>query len=278
MESLWTAFTNYLTNTVLPVVTSAGIKLILAVIFLVVGWKLINLVSKKVGQSRAFRKMDVGASTFLNSLISIALKVILVITIAAYLGVPMTSMVTALGSAGLAIGLALQGSLANLAGGLMILIFKQFKVGDYVVLASGEEGTVTDISILYTTLLTVDNRRVTIPNGTLANGSVTNNSAMSTRRVDLVFSASYDNDVELVKSTLLRVADECELIEKDPAPAAFLSNYNTSSMDYTLRVWTTQANYWSAQSWLREAMYAAFAAENISIPYAQVDIHVNKID
>lgn len=278
METLWTAFTKYLTDTILPVVTSAGIKLILAAVFLVVGWKLINLVSKNIKKSRAFRKMDVGASTFLNSLISIALKVILVITIAAYLGVPMTSMITALGSAGLAIGLALQGSLANLAGGLMILIFKQFKVGDYIVLASGEEGTVTDISILYTTLLTADNRRVTIPNGTLANGSVTNNSAMSTRRVDLVFSASYDNDIELVKATLLRVANACELIEKDPAPAAFLGNYNTSSMDYTLRVWTTQKNYWGAQSWLREAMRQAFEAENIKIPYSQLDIHINKMD
>lgn len=278
METLWNSFVNYLTGTILPVVTSAGIKLILAAVFLVVGWKLINFVGKKIAQSRAFRKMDVGASTFLNSLITIALKVILVITIAAYLGVPMTSMITALGSAGLAIGLALQGSLANLAGGLMILIFKQFKVGDYIVLASGEEGTVTDISILYTTLLTADNRRVTIPNGTLANGSVTNNSAMSTRRVDLVFSASYDNDVELVKATLLRVAGECTLIEQDPAPAAFLGNYNTSSMDYTLRVWTTQENYWDAQAWLREAMRKAFEAENISIPYSQLDIHVNKMD
>ncbi|MBQ1211113.1 MAG: mechanosensitive ion channel family protein [Clostridia bacterium] len=268
----------YLTEQLFPSLARAGIKLLIAIVLLVVLWKLINALVNRIEKGKAFGKLDPSVRSFLGSFASIGLKIVLLITVAAYLGVPMASMVAVLGSAGLAIGLALQGSLSNLAGGVMILIFKQFKVGDYIVVngAADEEGTVQKINILYTTLLTADNREITIPNGALANGVITNNTATDTRRVDLNFSVSYTNRVEEVKQTLVAQAMNSPLTMKDPAPRAILTNYGESTIDYTLRYWTTKENYWESQFALREAMQDAFAEAKIEFAFPQLDVHLDK--
>ena len=254
--------------------TSAGIKLALAIIILLVGFKLIKVLTKAVAGQKA-PHMDKSLKSFFVSFLNIALKVILVITVAGYLGVPMTSVITVLGSAGLALGLSLQGSLANLAGGIIIMVFKPFAVGDYVVSGS-LEGTVTDIGIFYTKLVTGDNRIVVIPNGTISNQSVVNVSSKPERRVDLKFTASYDADIDTVKAALIKTAENNDKVLKDPAPFTAVSAHQDSAVEYILRVWCKKEDYWNVYYALTEDVKRAFDSENIEIPYPHMDVNVQK--
>lgn len=253
---------------------SFGIKIITALIVLFVGCKLIKLVKKIIKKSPKLDKIDMGVRTFLSSFLGIALYVILFISIAMILGIPTTSFITALASCGVAIGLALQGALGNLAGGIMILIFKPFKVGDYIN-ASSVSGTVTNITIMYTMLQTPDNKFITIPNGTLTGSVIENYSVADTRRVDLVFSTGYECDIEKVKEILLGAADNHSKVLKDPAPFARLTKHGDSALEYTLRVWCNSADYWDVNFDLVENVKKEFDANGISIPYPQVDVHIN---
>lgn len=258
-------------ETLLEFCTSAGIKLALAIIILLVGFKLIKVLTKAmVGHD--VTHMDKSVKSFFISFLNIALKVILVITVAGYLGVPMTSVITVLGSAGLALGLSLQGSLANLAGGIIIMIFKPFSVGDYVVSGS-LEGTVTDIGIFYTKLVTIDNKIVVIPNGTISNQSVVNVTAKPERRVDIKFTASYDADINKVKAALIKVAGKNERIFSDPAPFAAVNAHLDSSVEYILRVWCKKEDYWDVYYFLMEEVKREFDSEGIEIPYPQMDVN-----
>ncbi len=249
-----------------------GGKLIGAIILLIVGFKLTSIITKKLTNAKAMSKLDVSTKGFISSIFGVVLKVIVGITALAVLGVPMTSMVAVIGSCGLAIGLALQGSLANIAGGFIILVFKPFSVGDFIT-AGDVVGTVEDISIFHTKLLTGDNRRIIVPNSTISNATLTNVSALKERRVDLTFTASYDNDVNKVEEILLEVCKAHSLVLSDPEPFARLSAHKDSCLEYTVRVWCKAEDYWTVYFDLTKAVKYAFDKENISIPYPQIVVH-----
>lgn len=255
-------------------ISSIGLKLIAAAVVLFVGLKICKLLMKLLLNGKAFQKLNPGVRTFLNSFLKIALNVILFLTVASILGVPMTNFVAILGSAGLAIGLSLQGSLANFAGGLMILIFKPFEVGDYIE-SSGISGTVRDISILYTTLITPDNLRIVIPNGTLANATVKDYTSEETRRLDIPISVAYGSDVEKVKELLLHVASETDTVLSDPEPFCRLDKHGDSSLDFVLRVWTKNSDYWTAYYALKESTLKALTENGFEIPFPQMDVHIS---
>lgn len=262
-------------TTLFEFATSWGIKLLAAIIILIVGIKLIGALTKWIKKSPKLDKIDDSLRSFLGSFSKIALYIVLVITVAMILGVPATSFITILASCGVAIGLALQGSLSNFAGGIMILLFKPFKVGDYIE-ASGESGTVEEISVVYTVLLTPDNKRITIPNGTLTNSVIENYSAEKTRRVDLTFSTAYDADIEKVKKVLLEVAESHPKALKDPAPFVRLCEHSDSALTYTVRIWCKSEDYWDVNFDTMENVKEAFDKNGIEIPYPQMDVHVTK--
>lgn len=261
----------------IKLVTSFGIKLLGAILVLVIALKIIGSIKKWIKKSPKLDKVDPGVRTFMYSFVSIGLYVVLVIVVAGMIGIPATSFITVLASCGVAIGLALQGSLSNFAGGLMILLFKPFKVGDYIE-ASGESGTVVEITVVYTILLTPDNKRITIPNGTLTNSVIENYSAEDLRRVDLTFKTAVDSDVNQVKEILEKVASAHPLALAEPEPMVRLSDHNTSSLTFITRVWCKTDDYWTVHFDLKESVERAFAENHIQIPYPQVDIHVKDTD
>lgn len=253
---------------------SFGLKIIAAAVILFVGIKLIKFTKKWIKTSHKLEKVDMGVRTFLGSFFGITLYAILFISIAMVLGIPTTSFVTALASCGVAIGLALQGALGNLAGGIMILIFKPFKVGDYIE-TSSTSGTVTNITIMYTVLTTPDNKVITIPNGTLTNSVIENYSASDERRVDVCFTTGYECDIDKVRAILLAVADKHALVLKDPAPFARLTNHGENALEYTLRVWCKASDFWDVKFDLIENVKKEFDLNGISIPYPQMDVHID---
>lgn len=256
--------------------TTTGLKIVISIIILIVGLKLIKVLLKVISRSKGFTKIDPSAHGFILSFVSISLKILLGISIATFLGLEMTSVLAVLASAGLAIGLALQGALGNLAGGLMILIFKPFRVGDYIDNHT-DAGTVSEINIFYTVLKTIDNNRIMLPNGGLTNTSIVNYSMEERRRIDLVFTTAYDADIEKVKSILLSIASDHELAINEPAePFCRLVEHVDSALSFTLRVWTMSENYWPMRFDLIEQVKKAFDQNNIEIPYPQMDVHLDQ--
>ena len=256
----------------------SGFKLIGALLLVIIGFKLVNLFGKKMKTMKLYEKLDPTARSFMRSFIIIGLKILLVISAAIIIGIPMASMVAVIGSAGLAIGLALQGSLSNIAGGFIILVFKPFKVGDFVSTVDAT-GIVEAINLFYTKIVTVDNQVVMVPNSIISNQSLTDVSTKSERRVDLVFNTSYQCDVEKVKKILLDVALECPLALKDPEPMARLNEHGVNSLGFVLRVWCKNEDYWTVYFNLMENVKKSFDENGIKIPYQQLDIHVdNKKD
>lgn len=262
-------------NTVIAWATNFGLKLLAAVLVLIVGRILIKWIVKLLGKSHFAKKNDATVVRVVLNFASAGLYVLLFVTIIAILGVPMASMVAVIASAGVAIGLALQGALSNLAGGIMIMILRPFHIGDFVEMA-GQSGTVKDVGVFYTVLNTGDNKVITIPNGTVMGAEIVNYSVNSTRRVDLVFSVAYGSDVSRVRSILLEEAEKHDLTLTDPAPFARLSKQNTSSLDFTLRVWVNASDYWTVNFDLLENINARFAKEGIEIPFNQLDVHVSQ--
>lgn len=265
----WQAILNYLVQ----LATSWGIKLLEALVLLVVGLKVIKWVKKWLKTSPKMERLDSGLRSFLCSFSSIVLYALLIIVVASILGIPATSFITILASCGVAVGLALQGSLSNFAGGLMILFFKPFKVGDFIE-ASGESGVVQEITVVYTVLLTLDNKRVTIPNGGLTNSVIENYSSEELRRVDLNFNVAYNSDIEQVKSLILALANAHPLALKEPAPFVRLSAQGDSALVFTARVWCKNEDYWSVYFDLNEGVKKAFDEKGVQIPYPQMDVHV----
>ena len=268
---------NFITGKVLPaafdLVTSVGMKLLIAILIFVVGFFVIKAITKFIKKSPKLEKMDPGVRSFTASFMSIALYVVLFVTIAAVVGIPIASLLTVLASCGVAIGLALQGALSNFAGGILILLFKPFKVGDYIE-ASGGEGVVQEVTVVYTVILTVDNKRVTIPNGALTNAVIKNYSAEETRRVDLTFNTATGCDIDKTRQVILDVIDLHPLALKDPAPFVRLSAHKESSLEYTARIWVKSADYWNVYFDMREAIEVAFAKNGIETPYPQVDVNL----
>ena len=260
-------------ESILIVLTTYGITLLKAIIILIVGLKLIKILLKLMKKGKLFNKIEKSLQSFLLSFISASLKVILFISVASYLGVPMTSVITVLGSAAVAIGLALQGGLSNLAGGVIILLFKPFRVGDYVD-THADSGTVTDISLFYTTLQTVDNRTIMLPNGNLVNNPIINYSKLEERRLDLTISVAYESDIEEVKQVITEVASKDDRVIKEKDIFVHLNEMADSSLNFAVRVWVKTADYWPVHFDLKENIKNALDKNNISIPFPQVDVHV----
>ena len=249
-----------------------GIQLIIALLILIIGFKLVKILEKSLKKEHKLSKIDASVKTFVVSITTIALKVLLFIIAASIVGIPTTSFITILGSAGVAIGLALQGGLSNLAGGLMILIYKPFKVGDYIE-SNGKEGNVTSITMFYTSLTTLDNKVVQIPNGTLSNNTIVNYSAYPERRLDLQFNVSYDTKIDKVKKVINEVIDKSEYALKDRNNIIRLCKHSDSSLTYAVYVWIKKEDYWNAYFELNENIKEAFDKNNIEIPFPQLDIH-----
>lgn len=271
----YSTFWEHLWQTVKTVGATSIFKILLAVAILIVGSKSIKLLLRLLNKSRGYTGLDESVRSFLNSFIRVVLYAVLYITAATALGVPETSLVTALASCGLAVGLALQGSLSNFAGGIMILIFKPFKIGDYIV--SGEfEGTVREINVLYTVIITLDNRKVTIPNGSISNAPVTDVTGLPTRRMDIPVGIAYAADIDKALSALLGVAADENNVLKSPIPEAMVDSLGDSSVNLILRVWVTTENYWDVRYRLTKRVKETFDRNGIEIPFPQMDVHVEK--
>ena len=251
-----------------------GSNLLTAGIVALAGWYIIKLIVKAFSKILFKSKLDDSVASFLSSLISMTLKVILIITVITTLGVQMSSIVALVGSAGLAIGLALQGCLSNFAGGVLILVLKPFKVGDYIIDGIGNEGTVTNIDIIYTKLLTADNRAVIVPNGSLANATLINVTQEDTRRIDFNVSVDYSEDIDKVKGILLELAEKDDFVLKDQDYLAFVNKFDPSAINMTLRVWVSSENYWTAKAEIQVMIKIAFDRNNIVIPYDKLDVNV----
>ena len=254
--------------------TSFGLKLLSAIVVLIVGIKVSKGIRKWIRKSPKLGEVDPGVRSFSASFAGIVLNILIFLSVAMILGIPTTSFITALASCGVAIGLALQGALSNFAGGLMILIFKPFKVGDYISTPDAS-GTVTSISSVYTVLTTPDNKVITVPNGTLTNSVVQNASANDTRRVDVAFNVSYDTDDEKVKNILGGVVKANEKIFSDPEPFIRLTKHGDNALEYTVRVWCNASDYWEIYFYLIERAKKEFDSNGITIPYPQMDVHIS---
>lgn len=251
-------------DTVSDFALNAGVKILISLIILIVGFKLIKLITKKIKNPKNAKHTDPSVKSFLVSFVNIALKIVLIITVAAYLGVPMASMITVLGSAGVAVGLALQGGLSNIAGGIMILLFRPFSVGDYIDCGSSS-GTVNSIGMFHTSLVTGDGVRIIMPNSVLTSSTVVNYSIEKVRRLDLEFRAAYGADADTVKSLLLDTAASSTLILKDPTPKADMLESNFVYTKYRLRVWCDRDNYFDIQPYLVESVKSRFDAAGVSV-------------
>ena len=267
----WQAFGNFLLN----LGKTWGLRLLAALVVLIVGWQFIRLLRKRIRKSAWIEKLEDTLQSFLLSLINIIAYSALFLTVAAILGVPATSFITILASCGVALGLALQGALSNFAGGLMLLLSKPFSVGDYIETAD-ESGTVAEISVIYTILLTPDNKRITIPNGKLMDSTITNYSSEPTRRVDLKFSVAYDSSSETVKQVLSSVITKHPLVLTDPEPIVRLTSCDDSALTYAVRGWCKTEDYWTVYLDVLEDGKAALDAAGIEIPFPQVDVHMKK--
>lgn len=256
---------------IFSVITVYFWKLLIALLIVFVGLEVIKFIVKRVDKRMEKTGVDETLRKFVVSLLGMGLKVLLVISAAGTLGIQMASFVAIIGAAGLAVGFALQGSLSNFAGGVLLILFKPFVVGDYIE-GAGHAGVVKEIHILNTILTTVDNKKVIIPNANLSNGSVTNYSAFDTRRVDLNFGVEYDSDINKVKEILMDAAKANDLVIEDPAPVSYLLNHADSALEFVLRAWTKTENYWDVYFQLTEEVKRQLDANGIEIPYPHLDV------
>ena len=251
-----------------------GLAILKALIILVIGLWIIKLIRNGFGRLLSKRNIDESLKPFLKSLVYNLLLVLLVLSVLGTLGVQMTSFVAIVGAAGLAVGLALQGTLQNFAGGVILLVLRPFKVGDYIE-GGGHAGTVREIQIFNTVLITPDNRRIIIPNGGLSNDSIVNYSAEDTRRVDLVFGIGYDDDIKKAKDLLENMLSSDERILKEPAHSIAVSELADSSVNFVVRPWVKKEDYWGLYFDLQERVKLEFDNAGISIPYPQRDVHMH---
>ncbi|MDK2967749.1 mechanosensitive ion channel domain-containing protein [Lacrimispora sp.] len=257
----------------MPSILAFGIKLLLAIVIFFIGSRIIKLFYGML--NRSFRRVDMEVSVrkFLLSVTNAVMYCLLAFIIAGQIGVNSASIVAILGSASIAIGLAVQGSLANFAGGVLILLMKPFRVGDYIVSQSGE-GSVHTIGLVYTVLTTPDNKQVVIPNGTLANSPLTNVTAMDKRRLDILVGISYDADLKKAKALLQSIFDSQPQVKKDEPVDIFVSDLADSSVTLGGRGWTLVEDYWTARWEILERIKLEFEEAGIEIPYSQLDVHI----
>lgn len=262
-------------ESLIPDLFNFALQVIIAIIVYAVGAKLIKMIVKIVRKTLERRNTDIGVIQFLSAVIRYSMYFVLFMVILNLFGIATTSAVAVLGSCGVAVGLALQGSLANFAGGVLILLLKPFVVGDYII-EGANEGTVYEISIFYTKLKTVDNKVIVIPNGNLSNSSLINVSHMDNRRVDVAVGIAYEADIRTAKDILYKVAEEDPARLPDEDIVVAVDNLGASSVDMTVRIWVKSEDYWPTKWRLTENIKYALDENNISIPYQQIDVQIKK--
>jgi len=252
-----------------------GGKIMNVFITIIIGYLVIKMITFIIAKSKLMKRVDATIGTFFTGLIQFVLYVAYIITILSMIGIPMTTFIAMLSALGLAVALALQGNLSNFASTLMILAFKPFKVGDFIE-SQNNIGTVKEIQLLFTHILTPDNRKLVVPNSELVNARIINYTAEATRRIDLVFNASYNDDVEHVKSIIKDIVYNHDLILNEPEPIVRLAMHNTSSLDYDVKIWVKKENYWGVRYDLHEQIRDKFMKEGITIPFAQHVVYMNE--
>ncbi len=254
-----------------------GIRVLLAFVIFLIGGKLIKFVQKLLRKSMEKAHAETGVMQFVESFVKAALYVVLVFFIASFMGVDAASIVALLGSAGVAIGLAIQGSLSNLAGGVLILLLKPFKVGDYIIEnVNNQEGTVSEIQIFYTKLVTPDNHIIILPNGNLANNSIVNVTASDCRRLDIKVGVAYSADLKKAKKVLQQVLEQDTAVRRDKEKIVYVNNLNDSSVELGMRCWLNNADYWPGKWRITENCKYALDEAGIEIPFPQMDVHLQK--
>ena len=268
-----TPVSEWLPDLVKEYVVPFGLKLVAAILVLVLGRWIIKLIKRWMAKGLMSRHGDATLHSFLSNLVAVVLNFFLIMAIVGILGINTSSLVALLASAGLAVGMSLGGTLQNFAGGVLIIMFRPFKVGDFIA-AQGMEGTVSEIQIFNTHLLTTDNKEVIVPNGALATGVMTVYSKQETRRVDWVFSIAYGDDYDKAKTVLRHLLDEDQRVLKSPEVFIELAKLNDSSVDITVRAWVKLADYWPVFFSMNEKVYKTFAQEGLNIPFPQMDVHM----
>lgn len=253
-----------------------GLRVLLAFLAFLIGVQVIKLIRKIIRKSMQRANADTGAVQFVDSFVKSALYVVLVLLIATSFGVDAASIIALVGSAGVAIGLAVQGSLSNLAGGVLLLLLHPFRVGDYIIDAAGNEGTVTEIQIFYTKLTTPDNKTIILPNGTLSNNSITNATAAKTRRMDIVVGISYGADIKAAKEVLMNVLKTDEAVLKDKDMNVFVNQLAESSVNLGVRCWFNNEDFWTGKWRITENCKCALDQAGIQIPFPQMDVHIQQ--
>lgn len=265
----WSGFWNVLFNWM----TTTGIKLVIAIVIMVISFSVINFLTKKLYKRLQKKKADETLSRVGTQCLRISLKVIVLVCLIGYVGIATASISAVIASIGIGISLAVQGTLSNFAGGVIIIIMRPFKIGDFIT-SNGESGTVEDIKLFYTHIVTPDNKAVVIPNGALANNVIVNASAKNTRRVDLVASVAYGSDVAKVKQLIMQVCAANELVFQDPAPFVEMSKMGDSSLDFTVRAWCNRGDYWTVNFALLDAILKTLKENGIEIPFNQLDVNI----
>ncbi|MCD8222555.1 MAG: mechanosensitive ion channel [Clostridiales bacterium] len=258
-------------NSIVSMITSAGGKIILAIVVFFIGDIIIKGLVNTLQRNAAFAKIEDTVRSFSISLIKGLLYVILVVAVIGILGVPMASVITVLASAGVAVGLALQGALSNLAGGIMLMVFKPFRVGDFVE-ASGATGVIQEITLFYTTFLSLDNKRITVPNGNLMNANIVDYSSEELRRVDQTYTCAKSESPAKIQALLMTVIEKQEKGLKSPEPFARLSGGDNESMEFTVRVWCKNEDYWDLYFDLTQDIVEAFAANGVQQPAKRLTV------
>lgn len=253
-----------------------GLRVVLAALAFLVGVQLIRLIRHVLKKALDKSRVDNSAVSFIDSFVKFGMYFILVLTIASSLGVDAASIIALLGSASVAIGLAVQGSLSNFAGGVLLLILKPFAPGDYIRDGAGNEGTVENIDVFYTHLITPDHKSIVLPNGTLANGTITNFTKCPTRRLDILVGISYKDDIKRAKEVLINLLKADPAVLKDEDMMVFVDTLGESSVILNLRCWTSQSDYWTAKWRLTEEAKYTLDEAGINIPYPQIDVHVEQ--
>ena len=253
--------------------TTTGIRLIISLVILVVSFKLINFLCKRIFKRLTKKKADATLSKVLVQTARIALKILVILALIGYVGIETASLTALVASLGVGISLAVQGTLSNFAGGVIIVVMRPFKLGDFIT-SNGQSGTVEDIKLFYTTIVATDNKVIYIPNGSLANNVIVNASVKDDRRLEIRMTVAYKTDLDLAKNVLLDVCRECDLVYNSPAPFAEIGEYGNSGVDIIVRVWVSRPDYWTVNWYLLKEFKKALDANNIEIPYNQLDVTI----
>ncbi len=266
-NQVWTDIVNWLSN--------VGVQIVISLFVIFIGFSIISFFARKIRKLLEKKKVDPTICKIIVAIFNWGLKILLTIGVVGYLGLDTSGIASVITTIGLGIGLAVQGALANFAGGILIIVTRPFKVGDYIK-AQGEEGTVEDIQITYTVLATPDNKVISLPNGALANGNITNYSRKPERRVDFNFSIAYESDYLKAQEIILNVLNNHEFSKHEPEPMCRVSSHSSRSVDIVARVWTDNSNYWTLYFDVTEQVIKAFKDNGIEIPYSKVDVNLNK--